>query len=175
MIFVHDTRDQAGKHKNVEEYLLGRGHEIVRTKLYVGDITLLHNQSVCIDLKGLGMREVYSNLVQQHDRFKAEAIRARDAHIKLIILVENDQVKTLDDVINWQNPRVIEYERIALAHIHGKLLQRELPSRPPVSSKRLMNMMRVMSAKYGIEWQFCTKAEAGMRVEQILIGGGQDA
>lgn len=173
MIFVHDTRDQAGKHKNVEEYLLSRGHEIVRTKLYVGDITLLHNQSVCIDLKGLGMREVYSNLVQQHDRFKAEAIRARDAHIKLIILVENDQVKTLDDVINWKNPRVIEYERIALAHIHGKLLQRKLPSRPPVSSKRLANMMRVMALKYGIEWQFCTKAEAGMRVEQILIGGGE--
>lgn len=174
MIFVHDTRDQAGKHKNVEEYLLSRGHEIVRTKLYVGDISLLHNQSVCIDLKGLGMREVYSNLVQQHDRFKAEAIRARDAHIKLIILVENDQVKTLDDVINWKNPRVIEYERIALAHIHGKLLQRKLPSRPPVSSKRLMNMMRVMALKYGIEWQFCTKAEAGIRVEQILIGGGEN-
>lgn len=173
MIFVHDTRDQAGKHKNVEEYLLSRGHEIVRTKLYVGDITLLHNQSVCIDLKGLGMREVYSNLVQQHDRFKAEAIRAQKAHIKLIILVENDGIKTLDDVIEWKNPRVIEYEQIALAHIHGKLLQRKLPSRPPVSSKRLANMMRVMALKYGIEWQFCTKSEAGMRVEQVLIGGGE--
>lgn len=173
MIFVHDTRDQAGKHKNVEEYLLSRGHEIVRTKLYVGDISLLHNQSVCIDLKGLGMKEVYSNLVQQHDRFKAEAIRARDAHIKLVILVENDEIKTLDDVIEWKNPRAIQYAELAMAHAHGKLLQKKLPSRPPVSSKRLMNMMRVMALKYGIEWQFCAKAEAGMRVEQILIGGGE--
>jgi hypothetical protein len=157
----------------VEEHLLSRGHEIVRSKLYVGDISLLHNQSVCIDLKGLGMKEVYSNLVQQHDRFKAEAIRARDAHIKLVILVENDGIKSLDDVINWKNPRAIQYAELALAHAHGKLLQKKLPSRPPVSSKRLMNMMRVMALKYGIEWQFCTKAEAGMRVEQILIGGGE--
>lgn len=174
MIFVHDTRDQAGKHKNVEEYLLSRGHEIVRTKLYVGDITLLHNQSVCIDLKGLGMKEVYSNLVQQHDRFKAEAIRARDAHIKLIVLIENDQVKTLDDVINWQNPRAIQYAELALAHAHGKRLSTKLPSRPPVSSKRLANMMRVMAARYGVEWVFCHRSDAGRMVESILLGGGDD-
>ena len=174
MIFVHDTRDQAGKHKNVEEYLLNRGHEIVRTKLYVGDISLLHNQSVCIDLKGLGMREIYSNLVQQHERFRRECQRAQDAHIRLIVLVEEDEIKSVDGVEFWANPRMMQYANLAMAHAHGKLLSKKLPSKPPISSKRLMNMMKVMSAKYGVEWRFCPKAEAGMRVEQILTGGGEN-
>lgn len=172
MIFVHDTRDQAGKHKNVEDFLLSRGHEIVRSKLYVGDISLLHNQTVCIDLKGLGLKEVYSNLVQQRDRFKAEAVRAQDAHIKLIVLVEEHGIRDIEDVERWDNPRVRQYADLVMAHSRGKLLSKRLPSRPPVSSKRLMNMMRVMALKYGIEWQFCDKADAGRCVERILLGGG---
>lgn len=174
MVFIHDTRDQAGKHRNVEEYLLNRGHEIVRSKMYVGDISLLHNQSVCIDLKGLGMAEVYNNLVQQHERFKRECVKAQEVHINLIILVENGGIETLDDVINWQNPRAIQYAELAMAHAHGKRLSTKLPSRPPISSKRLANMMRVMSAKYGVEWVFCRKADAGRMVESILLGGGGD-
>ena len=172
MIFIHDTRDQDGKHKNVVDYLLRQGHEIVRSKMYVGDISLLHNQTLCIDLKGMGMKEVYSNLVQQHDRFKAECIRAKDAHIKLVILVENDGIGSLDDAVKWENPRVRQYADLVMAHSRGKLLSKKLPSRPPVSSQRLANMMRMMTARYGVEWQFCSKAEAGRAVEKILVGGG---
>ena len=172
MIIIHDTRDQAGKHKNVIDYLLQNGHEIVRSKMYVGDIALLSNQSVCIDLKGLGLQEVYSNLVQQHDRFKAECVRARDASVRLIILVEEKDVHDLDGVATWDNPRIRQYADLVMAHSRGKRLSKKLPSRPPISSQRLCNMMRVMSARYGVEWQFCRKEDAGKRVVEILQGGG---
>ena len=173
MIFVHDTRDKANKHDNVDSYLLSRGHEIVRSKLYVGDISLLMNQSVCVDLKGMGLKEVYSNLVQQHDRFKRECVRAEEAHIRLIILVEEKSIRNLEEVEEWQNPRAIRYAELAMAHARGKRLSTKLPSRPPISSKRLANMMRVMSAKYGVEWAFCSAGDAGRTVEEILLGGGE--
>ena len=172
MIFIHDTRDQAGKHKNVVGYLTAQGHEVVRSKLYVGDISLLHSQSICIDLKGMGLQEVYSNLVQQHERFKAECVRAQKASIRLIILVEEDGIADLDGVAAWDNPRIRQYADLVMAHSRGKLLSKKLPSRPPISSQRLANMMRVMSAKYGVEWQFCRKEDAGKRVVEILAGGG---
>ena len=171
MIFIHDTRDKVHRHDNVEDYLTSRGHEIVRSKLYVGDISLLTNQSVCIDLKGMGLKEVYSNLVQQHERFRRECQRAQDAHIRLIVLVEEDEIKSVDGVEFWANPRMMQYANLAMAHAHGKLLSKKLPNKPPISSKRLMNMMKVMSAKYGVEWQFCKKSEAGRLVETILGGG----
>ena len=128
MIFVHDTRDKANKHDNVDSYLLSRGHEIVRSKLYVGDISLLMNQSVCVDLKGMGLKEVYSNLVQQHDRFKRECVRAEEAHIRLIILVEEKSIRNLEEVEEWQNPRAIRYAELAMAHARGKRLSTKLQS-----------------------------------------------
>jgi hypothetical protein len=171
LIFIHDTRDKVHRHDNVEDYLTSRGHEIVRSKLYVGDISLLANQSVCIDLKGLGLKEVYSNLVQQHERFRRECQRAQEAHIKLIVLVEEDEVTSVDGVEFWANPRITQYANLVMAHAHGKLLSKKLPSKPPISSKRLMNMMKVMAAKYGVEWRFCKKKDAGSVVEEILGGG----
>lgn len=171
MIFIHDTRDKVHRHDNVEDYLTSRGHEIVRSKLYVGDISLLANQSICIDLKGLGLKEVYSNLVQQHERFRRECQRAQEAHIKLIVLVEEDEVTSVDGVEFWANPRIMQYANLVMAHAHGKLLSKKLPSKPPISSKRLMNMMKVMAAKYGVEWRFCKKKDAGAVVEEILGGG----
>ena len=172
MVIIHDTRDQNGKHKNVERYLIEHGHEIVRSKMYVGDISKLTDQSVCIDLKGMGLQEVYSNLVQQHERFKAECIRAQNASIRLIILVEEDGITDLDGVTTWDNPRIRQYADLVMAHSRGKRLSKKLPSRPPISSQRLCNMMRVMSARYGVEWQFCRKEDAGKRVVEILQGGG---
>lgn len=78
MIFQRDTRDKPGKHGNVEDFLLANGHKVVRSKLYVGDITLLDRQSTCIDLKQ-DLTEVCGNLCQQHERFRAELLRAQEA------------------------------------------------------------------------------------------------
>lgn len=165
MIFIHDTRDQPGKHDNVESYLTEAGHKIIRSKMYVGDISILNDQSCCIDLKGLGLREVYSNLVQQHDRFKRECVKAQESGIKLIILVEERNIKTLEEARRWQNPRFYAWKKEQAQGIIKK---------PPVSSDRLVNMMLAMAEKYGVEWLFCKPDEAGKTVEEILSGGGEN-
>ena len=170
MIFIHDTRDKLGKHNNVEQYLEQNGHSIVRSKLYCGDISLLNNQSVCVDLKK-DLQEVYSNVIQDHVRFKAEILRASAARIRLIILVEQEGVKSLSDVPNWKNPRVAQWHKINNAHKAGKMMKIKISSSPPANSLKLAMTMTSLANRYGVEWQFCDKTQTGKRIVEILGGG----
>ena len=171
MTIVHDTRDKPGKHKNVEDYWIEHKIPVIRSKLYVGDVTRLDNQTVCIDLKQ-GLQEVYSNLVQDHDRFKAECIKAKEAGIKLVVLVQEPGIKTLDDVAKWENPRIRIYKAVEEMHRNGKWLDKKLPKKMPMTSDRLVNIMRVMSERYGVEWVVCHKSVSGRKILEIL--GGDD-
>lgn len=149
MVFIHDTRDKSGKHDNVDEYLITQGHKVVRSKMYVGDITLLNNQSICIDLKQ-NLIEVCGNVCQQHERFRRELERAQDCGIHLIILVEHGGgIRCLEDVRRWQNPR--------------------LRLRPDaLTGERLYRILKTMEEKYGVEFLFCDKRQTGKRIIELL-------
>lgn len=154
-VFVHDTRDRVGKHDNVDDYLTAQGHKIVRSKLYVGDITLLNNQAVCIDLKR-NLAEVALNVCQQHERFVREIKRANESGIKLIFLVEHGgQIKTLPDVCKWVNPRLKDSPLV-------------------VSGERLFRIMHTLQLKYDVEWHFCDKRCTGKKVLELLSVGSND-
>ena len=169
MVIQQDTREQAGKKEHILSYFAANNIKVVRSKLYVGDWTRLDNQTVCIDTKK-DLQEVYGNLVQQHGRFRAECIRAAEAGIKLIVLVEQANIKDISDVANWKNPRIHTWEYYHNAHEHGKLLEHKISPKPPISSERLSLMMAAMERNYGIEWQFCDKSETGRRIVEILGG-----
>ena len=155
MVFIHDTRDKATKHRNVDEYLESQGHKIIRSKLFVGDVSLLNDQSTSIDLKR-NLQEVASNVGQDHARFKRELERAQEYGIKLVFLVEHGGgIRTLDDVPNWNNPRLKDHP-LAL------------------SGERLHKIMLTMANRYGIEWQFCDKRCTGKRIIEILSRGDRD-
>lgn len=169
-VIIRDTRDKPGKHDNVDGYLAAAGYNIVRSKLFVGDVSLLNDQSVCIDLKQ-GLGEVESNLVQQHERFRAECVRANENGIRLVVLVEESGIQGLADVAVWTNPRRARWEKIDRAHSRGKLLHVQIAGRPPVTGAILAKQMHTMAEKYGVEWRFCAKADAGEVVVQILLEG----
>lgn len=149
MIILEDTRQQTEKHSLKHQWFAEHGIEIKRCRLYVGDYALPTNQSICIDTKK-DLQEICSNVCQQHERFRAELIRAQEAGIKLIILCEHGgSIKTIEDVYFWDNPRK-KYSKGAL------------------DGQRLFKMMRTMTQKYGVEWQFCTKQQTGRRIAEIL-------
>lgn len=173
MIICEDSRNQIGKHKNIHAYCDENGIRIVRTKLICGDYTLPTNQSICIDTKQ-DLNEVYSNLVQSHDRFARECDLAQQLGIRLIVLVEDDEVRALDDVHTWSNPRYRRYMMLKAGHEHGRWLGTKLPPQPPVDSKRLEQMMKTFAEHHGCEWMFCGKSETGLRICQILMGGQHD-
>lgn len=169
MIIQMDTREQQGKKDHILSFFESEGIKVVRSKLFVGDWTRLDKQDVIIDTKQ-SLQEVYSNLIQQHARFRDECIRARSCGIKLIILVEDETITKLENVEFWSNPRYVKWVKLYQQHKLGKNLTTKQPAQPPISSIQLMDRMKVMSERYGIEWQFTPKAECGRRIVEILGG-----
>lgn len=160
-IVICDTREKADKKDHILKVFDQHGIPVIRHGLYVGDWTLLNDMSVCIDTKTGGMTEVYSNLVQDHDRFRRECKRAQDAGIQLVVLVEEKGIASLDEVRNWINPRAIIRQRKI---DNGE----DAPKAPPISSQRLEKIMRVMAENYGVRWEFCEKAQTGERILELL-------
>ena len=169
MILLEDTRNRIQKHKAKHVYFDNIGVKVERTKLYCGDYTLPTDQSVCVDTKK-DIQELISDICgKQHDRFRAECQRAKDAGIKLIILVEDDggyvdrkqtiynkPVGCVDDLFSWRNPRLFIWRG-------GKQLY---PSATKGST--LAKACKTMSEKYDVEFQFCRKADAGRKVLELL-------
>ncbi|MEG2274176.1 MAG: hypothetical protein RSC44_02485, partial [Clostridia bacterium] len=83
MIIQCDTRQQDSKHILKEQYFASVGIKCVRSKLFVGDYTRLDNQTICVDSKQ-DLVEVAGNICgKQHERFRAECIKAKENGIQL--------------------------------------------------------------------------------------------
>ena len=173
MIILEDSRQQAGKHDKKHKWFSEHGIEIRRTKLWKGDYTLPTDQSICIDTKK-DFQEILSNLTEQHERFAREADEAREAGIRLIVLIENDggEVKKgsgiynpvitrIEDVHKWKNPRLFIIK-------NGR-------QKYPRATRgvTLQKMLMTFSAHHQCEFQFCHSKDSAKRIVEILTGGGQ--
>ncbi len=169
MTIIEDTRQQADKHKIENAQLEKLGVKILRSKLPVGDYANIKDLSVVIDSKK-DLQECVGNICgKEHDRFRRECQLAKDNEIKLIILVEHGWgIKSIDDVALWQNPRI----EIFMKKV--KSLQRKCQStagmRPPTTGQTLAKAMRTMQEKYGVEFMFCSRGDAGKKIVEILGG-----
>ena len=106
---------------------------------------------IVIDRKR-NLGEVCLTVVQNHARFVREIERCNAAGCHMVVLVEHGgQIRQLADVVRWKNPRL-------------------KVSPMAVSGERLFRIMKAMEIKYGIEWQFCGKAQTGKRIIEILGG-----
>ena len=169
-IIIEDSRQQPGKHSNIHAYCEANDIRIVRSKLTVGDYSLPTNQAICVDTK-YGLQEVYGNMVQEHDRFRRECDLAAELGIRLVILVEEDGIQTLDNVHEWVNPRYERYMKLYYGRKHGRYMATQLPPRKPIDSPRLERMMRTFAEHHGCEWRFCSKEQTGAVLMDILTGG----
>lgn len=119
------------------------------SKLFVGDYMNLDNPRLIIDRKQ-NLAELVSNVCQQHKRFKAELLRAKENGIKIIILCEHSgSIKNLDDVKGWTNPRL---KNSPLA----------------MSGERLYKVLSTMSNTYDVDFVFCDKLHTGKKIIEIL-------
>jgi hypothetical protein len=138
----------------------------------------LDNPRLIIDRKQ-NLTEICSNVTNNHDRFRNELIRAKDNGIKLIILIEHsNQIKSIDDVAKWQNPRKKEVQ----VYVDDKCVKDDngeeywIPAHyekrenKALSGETLANIMRTQERKYGCKFMFCDKLHTGKRIIEILGG-----
>ena len=171
MTLIEDVNNKIGKHENISSWCEQNGVILRRQKLNVGDYQL--PPKIAVDTKA-GLAEIYSDIVSDHERFKKECLRAQEDGITLVFLIEDENIKSMEEAKQWVNPRITQYEReyglILRAKKVGKMKDYKIP-RPPVSSERLVGMMDAMSLKYGVRWVFCHPDDTGEVVLRILTSG----
>lgn len=151
-----DTREHQHAIKRILEAFDKAGVRHISSKLYVGDYQRLDNGLLVVDRKQ-NLQELAGNVCQQHERFRAEMVRAADAGIKVVILCEHGgMIKTLDDVRLWKNPRLKD-------------------SPKAITGERLHKALLTMTERYGIEILFCDKRVTGKKIMEILgVGNGEE-
>lgn len=195
MKIIADKNNRPKHHQAKHEYWEKEGIEVVSDyRLSVGDYILsnpkvedmierkvkrgipvkimdfMGTYDLVVDTKS-GMQEMYSDIVgKDHERFRDSCILAQNNNIRLVVLIEEPGINTLEDVAKWKNPRAEKWYKFNALHKQGKALSVKIPKIPPTPSATLMKSMQTMTEKYGVEFQFCDPIEAGRRVLEILEG-----
>lgn len=151
MVFLEDSRQQPGQHKNIESYFRKIGVPLERCKLYVGDYAIANDQSRACDTKS-GVLELIMDMHDQHERFAAECGRAQAAGIQLLILVEEKLPP--GGLAAWQSPK----------DSRGRPLTRSDP-------ETLRKALLTMTAKYGVRFRFCDARSTGRVIVEYLTEG----
>lgn len=149
-ILVWDTRQQSGKHDHILSWFEKHNYKIVRNKLFCGDVTYLQNMSVCIDTKK-DILEVVGNVTQQHLRFTNEIDRAVENGIRLVFLIQDENVTCLDDLDHWINPR----RRYSEKAVKGYMLKK---------------ILKTIEERHQTKFYFCKKDECAETIIKILDG-----
>lgn len=174
-----DTRQQAGKHVIKDEWWAAHGVPTTRVKLDFGDY-MVDGSNVSIDTKR-SISEIAQNINgRNHDRFKRECLRARDAGYRLVILVENrDGVSTLSEAAKWTN----DHCRMCGTKRNGRCDPRDPKgmcerhkTRKPIQGPRLARAMQTMGERYGVQFMFCDPRDSARIICELLgVSYEQDA
>ena len=161
-----DTREHAKEWERIKGQFDALGVQYFRSKMYVGDYQSLDNPRLVIDRKK-DLQEICGNVCQQHERFKAELLRAKEQGIKLVILCEHGaDIKTLEDVFFWRNPR--KYQ-IRWKTVNGKRVK-DVISAKAVDGNQLYKSLCTIRDRYNVDFVFCQKEETGQKIIDILGG-----
>lgn len=156
MVLLEDTRQQAGKHKNIWAYCEQQGIEIVRQALNTGDYMLSGPEfggikgDIACDTK-YGVPELASCCFQEHERFRDELIRAQKLGIQLVILTE--EILPYGRLDLWKSPVGRDGRPLFL-----------------FDPKTLRKCLLTMQEKYGVKFRFCDGRSTGKRLLEYLKG-----
>ena len=167
MILICDSRQQIGKHKNIDSYCERTRIRQVRQCLDIGDYMLGKEDSdgniypvgnISVDTK-FSILELSKDIMSSdHRRFRNECIRAKENGIRLVVLIE--EVPRYGKIEFWEVPRWTSSNQF---HRYGEPMTK-------VDPKALRKAMLTMWRKYGVEFEFCTRRQSPARVINILKG-----
>lgn len=166
MVIQIDTREKQKAIQKILAEFNRQGVKYFTSKMYIADYMNLDNPKVVIDRKQ-DLNEVANNVCQDHARFRKELIRAQEAGIKIIVLVEHGNgVKSLADVIWWDNPR-------RHRHVRGDDGVWREEETKAIEGDKLYKIMNTIQEKYGCEFAFCEKEDTGKEIIRILTEENQ--
>lgn len=159
-----DSREKARAIRKIVKTFDDNGVKHFSSKLLVGDYMSLDNPRLIIDRKQ-NLQELCGNVCQQHERFKRELLKAMDAGIQLIILIEHGKdIKSIEDVYFWKNPRKHE---VRWRTVNGKK-ERYVASSKAVDGNQLYKSLCIIRDRYNVRFEFCEKNDTGKKIIELL-------
>ena len=105
---------------------------------------------ISVDTK-MGVPEIASNCFQEHERFKAECVKAKECGIRLIVLIE--EVPPGGEIRNWVSP-----------------LDRYGKPKYQFNPITLQKVMETMTERYDVQFRFCDGRSTGKVLIEYLKG-----
>lgn len=159
-----DSREKARAIRNIIKTFDEAGVNHFSSKLLVGDYMNLDNPRLIIDRKQ-NLQELCGNICQQHERFKRELARAVQVGIQLVILVEHgSDIKSLEDVYFWKNPRKHE---VRWKWQDGRRVK-YVVSAKAIDGSQLYKSLCTIRDRYNVRFEFCEKKDTGRKIIRIL-------
>ncbi len=159
-----DSREKARAIRKIVKTFDDNGVKHFSSKLLVGDYMSLDNPRLIIDRKQ-NLQELCGNVCQQHERFIRELLKAMDAGIQLIILIEHGKdIKSIEDVYFWKNPRKHE---VRWRTVNGKK-ERYVASSKAVDGNQLYKSLCTIRDRYNVRFEFCEKNDTGKKIIELL-------
>lgn len=166
-----DSREKPHAIKKIIEEFDRQGVNYFRSKLYSGDYMSLDNPRLVIDRKQ-DISEIHQNVCQGHERLKREMIRAREAGIKIVFLIEHgEDIRCLEDLIFFRQPAQVRYKWTTRTE-NGVQKKARVPyTQKEIVGSSLYKSFCTIQERYGCRFEFCTKDETGKRILEILRDG----
>ena len=151
-LIIVDSREKPKAIGGILSYFDKQGIKYETSKLLFGDYMDYNRPGLVIDRKQ-NIAELAKNCTIEHDRFRRELERVKEAGAELVILVEQCRyidrkqtikVETIQDLIRWSNKYTT---------IKGEKVYRVLAS---------------WCYKYPIRVEFCNKQHTGRKIIKIL-------
>ena len=159
-----DTRQQAGKHKNIDQWLESNGIAYSYEKLDFGDY-MTDGSNISVDTKS-GMDELAMDLGRDHDRFVRECERAIHTGYRLVVLVEaGPRYNHKAEVESWSGRGCKSCRETCDPNDYAHKCSR--PHRPMVGRK-LLATMQSMERRHAVRFIFCSKRETAKIICDLL-------
>lgn len=141
-MIIADSREQKNSH--ILKYWDRHGVPYVVKKLDTGDYMDSDQMDITIDRKK-NLLELSGNLCSRNSaRFWREVKRAQDNNLKMIVLIEERNYQSIEDVIRWTS----KYSR--------------------VTGRQLRDAMVRVHIAYQVEFLFCDSRSSGRRILELL-------
>ena len=149
-----DSREKPKAIKSIIAYFEKNDIKYVTTKLLFGDYRDYNKPSIVIDRKH-NIAELAMNCTREHDRFRRELERARDAGATLYILVE-------------QNRFSVNGERVKVERIND--LIRWSSNYTMVRGEKVFRVLVGWMREFPVKVLFCNKQSTGRMIVKIIYG-----
>ena len=150
-----DTREKPQAIVNIKKYFDARGIKYELKKLDFGDYMTNEHGGISIDRKQ-NIDELAKNCTVEHERFRRELERARNANAKLIILVTQNR-------FTFRTERITVHEPMDLIRWQSRY--------SVVNGDRVYRILCKWMNEFDLDVVFCAKNSAGYMITKILFGG----